>query len=68
MTDDNDADGNLDKWNMWLVVGQQEEEQELVSVRSRFAGDEGPKSLAEFLDQICEFPAYFSISQARVRS
>ncbi len=37
-----------------LVVGQQEEEEGLVSVRSRFAGDEGQKPLAEFLDQICE--------------
>jgi len=37
-----------------LVVGQQEEEQGLVSVRSRFAGDEGQKSLAAFIDQICK--------------
>ncbi len=37
-----------------LVVGAQEEEEGLVSVRSRFAGDEGRKSLKEFLDQICE--------------
>jgi len=37
-----------------LVVGQQEEEQGLVSVRSRFAGDEGQKPLQEFLDQILE--------------
>ena len=37
-----------------LVVGQQEEEQGLVSVRSRFAGDEGQKSLADFVDQICK--------------
>ena len=37
-----------------LVVGQQEEEQGLVSVRSRFAGDEGQKPLAEFIGQICE--------------
>ncbi len=36
-----------------LVVGQQEEEEGLVSVRSRFAGDEGQKPLAEFIDQIC---------------
>ena len=36
-----------------LVVGQQEEEQGLVSVRSRFAGDEGQKPLAEFIEQIC---------------
>ncbi len=37
-----------------LVVGAQEEEDGLVSVRGRFAGDEGRKSLKEFLDQICE--------------
>ncbi|MBQ8821389.1 MAG: threonine--tRNA ligase [Lachnospiraceae bacterium] len=37
-----------------LVVGQQEEEAGLVSVRSRFAGDEGQKSLDEFIDQICK--------------
>ena len=37
-----------------LVVGQQEEEEGLVSVRSRFAGDEGQKSLDAFLNQICE--------------
>ncbi len=37
-----------------LVVGQQEEEQGLVSVRSRFAGDEGQKSLDEFINQICK--------------
>ena len=37
-----------------LVVGQQEEEEGLVSVRSRFAGDEGQKPLHEFLEQICQ--------------
>ncbi|MBR6665419.1 MAG: threonine--tRNA ligase [Lachnospiraceae bacterium] len=37
-----------------LVVGQQEEEQGLVSVRSRFAGDEGQKSLDAFIEQICK--------------
>ena len=37
-----------------LGVGAQEEEEGLVSVRSRFAGDEGRKPLAAFLDQICE--------------
>lgn len=37
-----------------LVVGQQEEEQKLVSVRSRFAGDEGQKSLSDFIKDICE--------------
>ena len=37
-----------------LVVGQKEEEEGLVSVRSRFAGDEGQKTLEEFIDQICK--------------
>ena len=37
-----------------LVVGQKEEEEGLVSVRSRFAGDEGQKSLDAFIDQICK--------------
>ena len=36
-----------------LVVGQKEEEDKTVSVRSRFAGDEGVKPLAEFINQIC---------------
>ena len=36
-----------------LVVGQKEEEEGLVSVRSRFAGDEGQKSLDDFIDAIC---------------
>jgi len=37
-----------------LVVGEQEAAAGLVSVRSRFAGDEGQKPLAQFIDQICE--------------
>jgi len=37
-----------------LVVGQKEEEEGLVSVRSRFAGDEGQKTLDAFVDQICK--------------
>lgn len=37
-----------------LVVGQQEEADGTVSVRSRFAGDEGVKPLSDFIDQICE--------------
>ena len=35
-----------------LVVGAKEEEDELVSVRSRFEGDEGQKSLTDFLAAI----------------
>lgn len=37
-----------------LVVGQQEEEDGLVSVRSRFAGDEGQMPLESFIDMICK--------------
>ena len=37
-----------------LVVGQQEEADHTVSVRSRFAGDEGVKPLSEFIDAICK--------------
>ncbi|MBD5544478.1 MAG: threonine--tRNA ligase [Lachnospiraceae bacterium] len=37
-----------------LVVGQKEEEEKLVSVRSRFAGDEGQKSLDVFIDEIAK--------------
>ncbi len=37
-----------------LVVGQKEEEEAKVSVRSRFVGDEGQKSIEEFVNQICE--------------
>lgn len=35
-----------------LVVGQKEEEEGNVSVRSRFAGDEGQKSLSDFIQAI----------------
>ncbi|WP_455616165.1 threonine--tRNA ligase [Eisenbergiella sp.] len=43
----------LDKLPYMLVVGQKEEEDGTVSVRSRFAGDEGVKSLNTFIDDIC---------------
>jgi threonyl-tRNA synthetase len=36
-----------------LVVGQKEEEDNVVSVRSRFEGDEGQKTLNEFITSIC---------------
>ena len=47
-------EARLDKLPYMLVVGQQEEVEGTVSVRSRFAGDEGVKPLAEFISQICE--------------
>ena len=36
-----------------LVVGQKEQEEGTVSVRSRFVGNEGTKPTAEFISQIC---------------
>lgn len=46
-------EARMDKLPYMLVVGQQEEADGTVSVRSRFAGDEGVKPLSEFVDQIC---------------
>lgn len=45
-------EARLGKLPYMLVVGQQEEADETVSVRSRFAGDEGVKPLAAFIDDI----------------
>ena len=47
-------EARLDKLPYMLVVGQQEEADGTVSVRSRFAGNEGVKKLDEFVEQICE--------------
>ena len=47
-------EARLDKIPYMLVVGQKEEEDKLVSVRSRFLGDEGQKTLEEFTNAICE--------------
>ena len=47
-------EARLDKLPYMLVVGQQEEADHTVSVRSRFAGNEGTKPVAEFIDAICK--------------
>ena len=47
-------EARLDKLPYMLVVGQQEEADGTVSVRSRFVGDEGVKPLQEFIRAICE--------------
>lgn len=47
-------ESRLEKVPYMLVVGQQEEADKTVSVRSRFAGDEGVKPLGEFIQQISE--------------
>jgi len=46
-------DARMDRIPYMLVVGQNEEADGTVSVRSRFAGDEGQKSLDDFIDAIC---------------
>lgn len=46
-------EARLNKLPYMLVVGQKEEEEGLVSVRSRFNGDEGQRALDQFIDEIC---------------
>ena len=46
-------EARLQKTPYMLVVGQKEEEDEVVSVRSRFRGDEGQQSLEQFINDIC---------------
>lgn len=45
-------EARLERVPYMLVVGAKEEESKLVSVRSRFLGDEGQKSLADFMVDI----------------
>ena len=47
-------ESRIQKVPYMLVVGQKEEEDNTVSVRSRYQGDEGAKPLAEFIDAICK--------------
>ena len=47
-------EARMDRLPYMLIVGQQEEADGTVSIRSRFAGDEGVKPLQEFIDQVCE--------------
>ena len=55
-------EARLEKVPYMLVVGAKEEEEELVSVRSRFAGDEGQKKLKDFISDIKE-----EISSRKIR-
>ena len=54
----------MEKIPYMLVVGQKEEEEGVVSVRSRFAGDEGQKELGQFMEAIQEEIASKVIRQA----
>lgn len=47
-------EARLQKIPYMLVVGQKEEEEGVVSVRSRFKGDEGQQSLDTFINDICK--------------
>ena len=47
-------DARLKKIPYMLVVGEKEQADGLVSVRSRFNGDEGQKALDAFIDDICK--------------
>ncbi len=47
-------ESRLAKVPYMLVVGAKEEEEGVVSVRSRYVGDEGQKPLDQFIDEICK--------------
>lgn len=47
-------EARLNKVPYMLVVGADEEEKNLVSVRSRYNGDEGQKDLDQFINDICK--------------
>ncbi len=46
-------EARLKKVPYMVVVGQKEEEEGVISVRSRFKGDEGQMPLSAFIDNIC---------------
>lgn len=47
-------EARLDRLPYMVIVGQKEEEEGVISVRSRFHGDEGQKTLLEFIRSVCE--------------
>ena len=47
-------EARLDRVPYMIVIGQKEEEGNVVSVRSRYLGDEGQKPLDTFIDEICK--------------
>lgn len=47
-------DARLKRVPYMLVVGEKEQETGLVSVRSRYEGDEGQKNLGTFVNEICK--------------
>lgn len=47
-------ESRLDKLPYMIIVGQKEEEEGNISVRSRFEGDEGSRDLDGFIAQVCD--------------
>ncbi len=47
-------EARLDKIPYMIVVGEKEENEGKISVRSRYMGDEGSKDLSVFIDEICK--------------
>lgn len=60
-------EARLEKLPYMLIVGQKEEEEGVVSVRSRFLGDEGQKPLDEFIRSITEEIRTKAIRQEEVQ-
>ena len=60
-------EAQMQKIPYMLVVGAKEEEDGLVSVRSRFEGDEGQKSLEAFLCDIKEEIAKKTVREVKTR-
>ena len=47
-------EARMDRLPYWLIEGEKEESTNTVSVSSRFEGDEGSKTLAEFMESILD--------------
>ena len=60
-------EAQLKKIPYMLVVGAKEEEENKVSVRSRFEGDEGRRDLAEFIADIKEEAASKVLRESKVQ-
>ncbi|MBQ9387587.1 MAG: threonine--tRNA ligase [Lachnospiraceae bacterium] len=56
-------EARMDRLPYWLIVGEKEAENGTVSVSSRFAGDEGGKTVSEFIDFILD-----EINTKRIRT
>ena len=47
-------DARMSRVPYMIMVGAKEEEEQKISVRSRYLGDEGQKDLGEFIDALCK--------------